>query len=90
MTYTGARPGPRWQADQDGPAHRTLTVAELRELGKVKRDEDRPGRPVVEADLSGRRVTDATMELVGELMNLQKLSLEDTRVTDAGIRRIGH
>jgi len=65
-------------------------VTEIRKIGQVKRDESLPGRPIVEAELSGRRVTDFTMELVAKLTELHTLSLEDTRVTDGGLRHVGN
>jgi hypothetical protein len=67
---------------------RELAIANLRTLGEVEIDETRPDRPVVKVSLRGRRVTDTTMDLVGELPELRSLTLADTRVTDVGIRRV--
>jgi internalin A len=69
---------------------RQQAIAKLRALGTVTVDERLAERPVLAVNLSGPRVTDTTMELVGDLTELGNLSLFDTRVTDAGIRRIGH
>jgi hypothetical protein len=60
-------------------------ATELSRFGQLERDETRPGHPVVEATLSGRRVTNGTMGLVAELKDLRSLRLDDTRVNDAGL-----
>lgn len=65
-------------------------VASLGALGVVAVDESRPDRPVIEANLSGPKVTDKTMRVVRELFQLRTLELHDVRVTDAGIRTISH
>lgn len=62
-------------------------VEKLRELGQVRDDLTRPGLRVY---LTGRRVTDSTLDLLGELKDLRHLELSDTRVTDDGIRRLRH
>ena len=63
-------------------------IARLRAAGRVEVDDDRPGRPMVEVCLSGREVTDATMNDLEALRQLCKLKLRDARDTDAGIRRL--
>lgn len=77
------------QVPPQGESPRPSVVAELRALGTVRVDEGRPGRPVTDVFLSGRRITDATMELVSRCTELRDLVLSDTRVTDKGMRTIG-
>jgi hypothetical protein len=44
---------------------------------------------VVRVYFRGRRVTDSTLDLLAALPEIREPGLRDTRVTDAGIRRIG-
>ena len=68
---------------------RQKAIAELLALGQGRFDEGRPIPAVLELSPRGPGVTDQTMELLGDLTELRVLSLHDTRVTDAGMKRIG-
>src|SRR5258707_14143680 len=54
--------------------------------GRVYRDEERPGNPVVKVDLFLRKVTDADLKNLTGLKNLKTLILAGTKITDAGLR----
>ena len=54
--------------------------------GKVIRAEKLPGRPIVEVDLSGTKVTDSDLKDLKELKGLEKLVLWATEITDAGLK----
>ena len=56
--------------------------------GKVKRDEKLPGRPVVEVNLGGTKVTDAGLKDLKELKGLLHLDLGGTQITDAGLKEL--
>ena len=61
-------------------------VAAIEELGgKVKFGENNPDKPVVGVDLSRQPVTDAKLEHLKDLTNLQELNLAGTKVTDDGL-----
>jgi hypothetical protein len=72
-----------------GPSGQRINSV-LREVGDVEIDEGRPNRPIVGAVLSGRHVTNATMDLIGRCSELRSLELHEARVTDDGLRQIGH
>ena len=55
--------------------------------GKVTVDKKSPDHPVIFVDLSGTKLTDAGLERLEELTQLQRLDLAYTRVTDAGLKR---
>jgi hypothetical protein len=63
-------------------------LAELEKRGKLKRDEKQPGRPVVEADLRGVKVTSKMLRAVASLKDLQKLALRATQVADVGLKEL--
>lgn len=86
-------------------------ITALKKLdAEIKRDEKRPGKPVVEVDLTfvktktkgfqgklvfvfvelrgNPKVTDAELEHLRNLKQLQKLDLEGTFVTDAGLANL--
>src|SRR5262249_52012713 len=65
-----------------------ITVIE-RLGGNIRRDEDKPGRPVVEVDLLIRAVTDNDLPLLSALPDLESLNLGITPVTDAGFKHLG-
>jgi uncharacterized protein YceK len=54
--------------------------------GKVKRDDKLPGRPVVEVDLGGTKVTDTGLKDLKELKNLKFLCLAGTKISSAGLK----
>lgn len=73
-----------WAAEQNADPRRA--VAESKKLGgKVNEDEKRPGRPVYSVKLRGTHVTDAELEHIKGLPQLQSLDLWGTQVTDAGL-----
>lgn len=72
----------------DPPGQRMIRV--LREVGDVEIDEGRPSRPIIGAVLSGRHITNTTMDVIGRCSELRSLELHEVRVTDEGFRRIGH
>jgi hypothetical protein len=57
--------------------------------GEVRREDDKPGRPVHYANLKGCPVTDGGMKDVLRLPNLRYLNLADTKVTEEGLKEIG-
>ena len=56
--------------------------------GKVKRDAQRPGKPIVGVSFFATEVTDAGLKEMKELSSLQSLSLSATKVTDAGLKEL--
>ena len=57
--------------------------------GKIKRDDKQPGKPVVEVNLSVKKVTDADLKQLKELKQLASLNLFGCReVTDAGVKEL--
>ena len=54
--------------------------------GKVTRDEKLPGRPVVQVNLGGTKITDAGLKELKELKGLRALNLTSTQITDAGLK----
>src|ERR1700741_4363532 len=64
-------------------------IARLTKLGGIiKQDESQPGKPVVEVDLRGTRVTDVGLKELAGLKNLHTLDLRKTRVTGAGLKEL--
>src|SRR5437763_421102 len=64
-------------------------IAEIKKLGgNVTIDEKSPGKPVVRVGLVGSAVTDAGLEHVERLTQLQELDLWSTEVTDAGLEHL--
>jgi hypothetical protein len=53
--------------------------------GRFERDRRVDGEPIVKVDLSGRPATDADLEPLKVLTQLNSLNLGGTRVTDAGV-----
>ena len=61
-------------------------VAAIEKLGgTIGRDEDKPGKPVVVADLQNTKITDAGLAHLKGLKTLAWLSLNGTKVGDAGL-----
>ena len=54
--------------------------------GRIKRDENKPGRPVVALDLTRTEVIDAGLKNLAALKQLKTLDLGGTKVTDAGLK----
>ena len=64
-------------------------MAEIRKLGgKVTVDEKSPDKPAVSVDLAGTKVTDAGLEHLKGLGQLQELRLAATDVTDKGVKKL--
>jgi Leucine-rich repeat (LRR) protein len=64
-------------------------LAEIEKLaGKVIVDEKGPDKAVILVDLNGTTVTDAGLEHLKRLIQLQRLSLAFTKVTDAGLKHL--
>ena len=55
---------------------------------RVRRNENQPNKPVIEVHLNGDRWTDATLQALVPLKDLQRLYLQATPVTDAGLKKI--
>ena len=73
-----------WSADAEAKA-----VAAVERLGgTVTRDEERPGKPVVEVHLGFSKATDADLKELATLKRLQVLALSYTAVTDAGLKEL--
>src|SRR3954462_3404784 len=71
------------------------TIAKIELLGgKVERDDNLPGHPVVGVSLEGStRFDDRYVWLFTIFHSLQRLDLSDTKVTDAGLKtlpELGH
>ena len=67
-------------------ADQAKAIAEIEELhGFVTRDETNPDKPVIGLDLTGSDVTDAGLQHLRGLPQLQELVLHHTKVTDAGL-----
>ena len=65
-------------------------TAEIEKLGgEVTFEENRPGKPVVGVSISGIALTDAAMECIGRLADLERLDLCGSRVTDAELAALG-
>ena len=71
-----------WSADAEAKA-----VAAVERLGgTVTRDEERPGKPVVEVHLGFSQAADADLKELASLKRLRVLALSFTPVTDAGLK----
>jgi hypothetical protein len=87
LTAAGCGPA---RASNGAQLERQHRICSLRELERIEIGEVSHGEPIMEVILSGRRVNDASMEMVAELPELGKLELRDVRVTDRGIKRISN
>jgi hypothetical protein len=56
--------------------------------GKVLRDEKAPGKPVIAVFLNTPAMTDAGLEVLGELKQLRELDLTGSRVTASGLKEL--
>jgi hypothetical protein len=64
-------------------------VSEIEKLGgKMEFNEKAQGRPVISVELSGTKVTDAGLEHLKGLTQLQQLHLDGTKITDAGVKKL--
>src|SRR5262249_22360996 len=72
-----------------GRADEAAVVKMIEKLGgRVTRDDNRPGKPVVFVDLRGTKITDAGLKELKELKSLETLNLLNTMVTDAGLKEL--
>jgi hypothetical protein len=76
-----AVPVPRGQQGTDAKAIQSLG-------GTYEVDENSPGTPVVEVDLSGKKVTDADLAHLKSFTKLESLDLSGTPITDAGLANL--
>jgi len=57
--------------------------------GKIKRDNNRPGKPVVRVSLyHNKQVTDADLKELAAFKDLSSLDLAHTKITDEGIKHL--
>src|SRR5436305_143241 len=56
--------------------------------GDVRRDSDRPGKPVIGVNLASRHVTDADLRVLKEFKSLRSLVLNAASVTNAGLAEL--
>src|SRR5687768_1743979 len=57
-------------------------------LGFVGRDRDRPGKPVVEVDVSSSKVTDADLKELAACKSLNVFIARGTTISDAGVKEL--
>lgn len=66
-------------------------VAAVEKLGgKVERDQERPGAPVVSVNLSSRKVTDKDLERLKDPPALEALDLNNNQITNEGLKHLVH
>ena len=76
----------RWGWAVEPNEEQAKAVAEIKKLGGgVTVDEKNPDKPVICVDFSDTNVTDAGLELLKGLPELQRLDLSCTTVTNAGL-----
>ena len=79
--------GPRNTAETI--AEQAKAVAEIRTAGgKITIDEENPDKPVATINLTSAEFTDAGLEHLKGLTQLQSLNLMSTKVTDAGLEHL--
>jgi hypothetical protein len=72
-----------------GPDENGVAAALEKVGARIRRDEKRPGKPVVWVDLTYKtKVTDADLKGLKNLKSLQTLNLGATRVTDACLKEV--
>jgi hypothetical protein len=75
----------------DDPRRTTegISIAEVKRLGReVVRDESAAGRPVVQVNLNNTKATDASLEKLTALHDLERPYLGNTGITDAGLAHV--
>src|SRR4051794_1919993 len=71
-------------------AKEPLAIAEMVRLGaKVKRDEKKPGKPVVYISLAFTDATDGDLKYLAVFESLEEVSVAYTQVTDEGLVALG-
>jgi internalin A len=56
--------------------------------GKIVRDANAEGKPIIKVDLSGKGVTDTGLKELAGLKTLRMLNLNATKVTDLGLKEL--
>src|ERR1700733_4501323 len=76
--------GALWAGD-DAALDKTIRALD----GVFLRDDKAQGKPIVEISFSqSKKLKDADMKLVGTLTKLRFLSLDDTQITDVGLKEL--
>jgi Leucine-rich repeat (LRR) protein len=76
-----------WAADVN--LEQEKAVAEITKIGgRVGVDEKMPGKPVISLSLRDTKVTDAGLEILKALPNLQSLDLTNTKITEYGLKNL--
>jgi tetratricopeptide (TPR) repeat protein len=71
------------------PAEQEAVVAEIKKAGGlVSVDGGSPGKPVLKIDLMNAKFTDAGLERLKVLTQLERLDLSGTQITDAGLTHL--
>src|SRR5262245_58695846 len=74
-----------------GRADEATAVKAIEKLrGRVTRDDQRTGKPVVDVDLTLAWITDVDLKQLKELKHLQSLELGFTEITDKGLKELKH
>ena len=74
---------------QESKAAQDKVVADLEKRGgQVFRDDTQPTRPVIGVDLDETTIDDDGLSDLRQLTSLQSLSLDGTRITDAGLANL--
>ena len=92
FTLSGCSAKTTAEAEQPKEFAKTLKagpIAAIEKLGgRVTVDEDNPGKPVIKVDFMDTEITDAGLENLRGLTQLQSLDLAGTKVTDAGLAHL--
>jgi hypothetical protein len=82
----------RYLTAHDAPARDFCEAEVLQAIerlgGKVRRDENAPGKPVIAVFLNTPAMTDSGLEVLGELKQLRELDLTGSRVTASGLKEL--
>src|SRR5688572_19361939 len=82
-------PGRQVIAQEAGREPEARLIKHVEELGgRIVRNPKHPERHVVEIDLSGTKVTNDDLRLLGTLAELRTLNLHRTGISDAGIEHL--
>ena len=84
-----SKPAPAQGLTAEPNTDQAKAIADIKQLGgTVTLDEKSPGKPVISVDLHGTKVTDAGLENLQDLPQLQSLVLFNTQITDAGLAHL--
>jgi hypothetical protein len=82
----------RYLGVHDNPEREVLEAEAVQAIqrlgGKVTRDEKAPGKSVIAVFLNTPAMTDAGLEVLGELKQLRELDLTGSRVTASGLNEL--